>query len=112
MAKLIELTQEKFAIVDDEDYEYLMQHKWHYSMGYASAEIYISPTKRKRLKMHRVIMKPPDHLVVDHINHDTLDNRKENLRICTKQQNEMNQKIRINKESKYKGVNKRYFPKR
>jgi hypothetical protein len=53
--------------------------------------------------MHRVILNAPKGLMVDHINHDTLDNRKENLRIVTNQQNTFNQKLK-NHSSKYKGV--------
>ena len=48
-------------------------------------------------------MKCPKNTVVDHINHNTLDNRKCNLRICTHQESMMNSESRIGR-SKYKGV--------
>lgn len=54
--------------------------------------------------MHREIMDVPKHLVCDHINHNGLDNRKNNLRTCTRQQNTHNQKPRKKGTSKYKGV--------
>jgi len=56
--------------------------------------------------MHREILNAPPALVVDHINHNGLDNRKKNLRLCTVAQNSMNQRPsrRKNKSSKYKGV--------
>ena len=56
--------------------------------------------------MHREIMKPSKVEVIDHINHNKLDNTKENLRCCTKQQNEMNKVKRSNTSSKFKGVTK------
>ena len=56
------------------------------------------------IKLHRYIMNCPEDMVVDHINHNTLDNRKENLRICTKKQNERNIKLRSNNVSGYTGV--------
>jgi hypothetical protein len=49
-------------------------------------------------------MNPPDGMMVDHINHDTLDNRRFNLRVCTKTQNQFNAKLRRDSTSGYKGV--------
>jgi hypothetical protein len=52
---------------------------------------------------HRIILNAPPELLVDHINHDTLDNRRANLRLCTRSQNMWNRKRRTG-TSKYKGV--------
>jgi len=58
--------------------------------------------------MHRVILKAPEDKFIDHINHNGLDNRKSNLRICTMQQNAWNmRKQRGNRVSQYKGVTRR-----
>lgn len=54
--------------------------------------------------LHRLIANPPTGMVVDHINGDMLDNRRENLRVCTRQQNMMNQRKRVDNTSGYKGV--------
>ncbi|MBW8001156.1 MAG: hypothetical protein FVQ80_03940 [Planctomycetes bacterium] len=54
--------------------------------------------------MHREIKNAPEHLVVDHIDHDGLNNRKENLRLCTYAQNAKNIKSCAKKSSIYKGV--------
>ncbi|MFC1794763.1 AP2 domain-containing protein [Planctomycetota bacterium] len=107
----IPLTQGKYAIVDPEDFERLNKHKWYVSKSpntfYAVRNIRIGPRKRNiRIRMHREVIHPPDHLVVDHINHDGLDNRKANLRSATRAQNNFNRSIIIRKDSssKYKGV--------
>jgi HNH endonuclease len=98
MSKLIELTgkngQGKFAIVDDHMFDELNQYVWHVSHGYAV---------HKGKYMHRMIMGFPKGLEIDHINHNGLDNRRENLRVVTKQQNAMNRNDPKN-TSGYKGV--------
>ena len=75
--KLIYLTQEKFTIVDETDYDWLTQWKWCFgSNGYAirSEYKYLSP-ERKILRMHRIILNAPATMFVDHINRNKLDNR-------------------------------------
>lgn len=101
--KIIELTQGKQTIVDDEDYESVSQWSWHYNGGYAVR----CPVKgHKRTFLHRFIMNTPDGKETDHINGDKLDNRKENLRICNVSQNAANRKVQ-NNNSGYKGVHYR-----
>jgi len=55
-------------------------------------------------KLHRIIMNAPKGVIIDHINGNTLDNRKCNLRICTHSQNSCNSKRRVDNTSGYKGV--------
>lgn len=114
----IKLTQGFYALVDDNDYEELNQYNWHYAKqkdigGYAVRTIYLGGGRKnakcRSIMMHRVIMAPPKGLFIDHINHDKLDNRRSNLRICTRAQNGANQNIRKNNKSGYKGV---YWDKR
>lgn len=93
--KLIQLTQKRFAKVDNEDFERLKSINWSVSHGYAF--------NYYKGRMHRYIMNCPEGLVVDHINHDKLDNRKSNLRICTQDENMLNSKPKIG-TSIYKGV--------
>lgn len=103
--KIIELTQNKYAVVDDEDYDRLRGLKWHYhSSGYA---VHGGNHYRKISKtyMHRLIINAPKNMEVDHINGDGLDNRKENLRIVTKAENAMNRsRSSKNNHSGFKGV--------
>ena len=63
---------------------------------------YIAPSGC--IMMHKFIMNAPKGMCVDHINHDGLDNRRENLRICTYSQNSQNKRRRVNSRSGYKGV--------
>ena len=77
-----------FFLFDKEDYEKIKDYTWCNSMGYASN---VSSNGESTLA-HRIIMNPPANLFIDHINHNTLDNRKSNLRVCTNQQNQYNRK--------------------
>lgn len=100
------------AIVDDDDYEILSQYIWSYSPdsksrgpGYARRGIQANGVKRD-IKMHREIMglKYGDKREVDHINRNTLDNRRSNLRIVTRSQQMQNVTPRKNTSSKFRGV--------
>jgi hypothetical protein len=86
MTRLIPLTQGKQTIVDDKDFELLSKFKWCYSVGYAARR----DSRKSFILMHRVIIKTPNGMLTDHINGNGLDNRRSNLRICTKSQNMMN----------------------
>lgn len=102
--KIISLTRGKFAIVDDEDYEWLNQWKW-YCDGDGYAVRNPGPRRnRTRIYMHRLINKTPDELQTDHINRDRLDNRKANLRNATRQQNNRNKVSAPGSSSRFKGV--------
>lgn len=84
------------AMVDDDDFEILCRHKWHYkNTGYASRTKYIYIGKNnqtsKGIFMHREIMRVDSpEITVDHINGNKLDNRKSNLRIVNKSMNALN----------------------
>ena len=112
--KTIQLTKGKVALVDDEDFERLNQYKW-YANGknpfcYAVRMIKNNGSRYMEL-MHREIMSAPKRLHIDHKSHDTLDNRKINLRLCTTRQNAQNRKIaKKGNKTGIKGVtyNKQY----
>jgi len=102
-AKLIPLTQGKFAIVDPEDYDELSRYKW--TAAKSPNTFYaVRSVRRRQIRMHRLITDAPKGLVVDHRNHNGLDNRKQNLRLCTRPENARNQRPQTNRSSKYKGV--------
>lgn len=109
--KLIPLTQGKFAKVDDEDFDYLSQFKWHarkVRRTYYAGRHETKNGKQLNIHMHRVIYGALDaDAQVDHINHDGLDNQKENLRVATLQQNMWNQQLKVTSTTGYMGVSKR-----
>lgn len=108
MTKKIPLTQGKFALVDDEDFECLSSFKWHYHSGYAKRGKFISridgKQKIKIFYMHREIIKTPDDMITDHIDGDGLNNQRHNLRIASRAQNAMNSKTIKKSFSNVKGV--------
>ncbi len=107
--KKIPLSQNKFAMVDDEDYAWLMQWKWCVQKGVSTWYVQRAGClngKWVSIQMHRVIMKTPQGLDTDHINHNGLDNQRHNLRNCTNRQNQQNARLRIDNTSGYKGVSR------
>ena len=108
--KLIHLTQNKYAIVDDKDYEWLMQWKWYAHKSHNTKDTFYAQrakrTKEGRIVvMHREILglKFGDGNRIDHCNGNGLDNQRCNLRLCTTSQNQMNRKI-SGGSSRFKGV--------
>mgnify|MGYP001615685995 CR=1 FL=1 len=110
MTKLIPLTKGQHAIVDDEDYEWLSQWKWHCMGRYAARSVATpelpGPWKQRKFSMHHAILQTPKGMHTDHINGDGRDNRRENLRICTPAENIRNQRAnkRTGRTAKYKGT--------
>lgn len=102
--RLIPLTQGKFAIADADDYEDLNKYKWCVLKSHNNKFYAVRRKNNKTIIMHRQIMNAPAGLVVDHIDGNSLNNRKSNLRICTQAQNIHNSRPRRNRSSKYKGV--------
>lgn len=114
MSKLIQLTQGMSAIVDDEDYDSLMQYVWHAgeSAGLWYTRRQISrPEARKQgrtrsqIYMHRVVASAGQGELVDHINGNTLDNRRCNLRLCSSGENARNSRKKRG-TSRFKGVSR------
>ena len=91
----------KFALVDAEDLDALSEFKWYYLGGYAAHKTI--PGARSKL-MHKHILPCLAPFQIDHINGDTLDNRRCNLRIVTFRQNMMNRKLRCDSTSGFRGV--------
>lgn len=100
---LVPLTKGKFAIVDEDMFDYLNQWKWQYHSGYARRSVRIGE-KIKQLHMSHVVLPVKEGMVVDHINRNPLDNRKNNLRVCSQKENILNSSRRKDNASGYTGV--------
>lgn len=105
----IELTKGQKTLVDEEDFRYLSTFNW--SAKYdKNTDSYYAARKFWRDKwttitLHRFLLDITDkNIIVDHINHNTLDNRKSNLRVTTKKENSRNGTLRPNNVSGYTGV--------
>lgn len=104
----IPLNHSKYAVIDDEDFDIIAYHKWYFHKGYAVRTQKVNG-KKKMIYMHRRIMKPPADMVVDHINGNGLDNRRNNLRVCTRGENVRNMRRtqsrkKAERHSRFKGV--------
>jgi len=94
--------------VDDLDFDFLNQFTWYLEKGNTRGTEYARAyTNKKWVKMHRLIMGVTDpKLLVDHMDHNGLNNQRDNLRVCTNSQNQMNRRSAFGK-SGYIGVTKR-----
>lgn len=112
--KEIKLTGGGIAIVDDADFEAVSAIKWRRADGprtsYAMS-VKIRGSRKTGFKytytgMHRLILglSKNDGIFVDHINGNGLDNRRENLRTCTRAENNRNKRPKVRENTKYKGI--------
>lgn len=108
MTKEIKLTNEYSVLVDDEDYEELIKYRWYITPeGYAYRFLIDEDGKRHTLYMHRNILKTKKGLDVDHIDYDTLNNQKSNLREAARSNNLAHSKPHkkyAETHSQYRGV--------
>lgn len=107
--KEILLTQGYVALVDDADYEWLLQWNWCVDVirntPYTKRRLGISePGAPGHISMHRQIVGAKAGQPVDHRNRNTLDNQRGNLRVCTRSQNQGNRKKQSGGSSRFKGV--------
>jgi hypothetical protein len=95
------------VLIDEEDYDRVFSHGWCIS---SSPELDDNPItfsariKGKLVKLHRFILEAPPGSIVDHKSGDRLDNRKCNLRFCTKRQNNLNSRMSGRNTSGFRGV--------
>jgi hypothetical protein len=106
MAKYVIASQGHKFLVDDDDFQMISEFVWFKDKrGYAIANTPRDKGQKTTLKMHRIILSAKPGEIIDHINGDPSDNRKENLRIVTQSQNCKNLTTkRSNNSSGYKGV--------
>lgn len=110
--KTIELKGGALALVDDQDFERINQHKWHGNVQRMTngkiSRVYAQGGPNNIDMMHRLVMDltKGDGICVDHINGNGLDNQRSNLRLCTKAQNLANRGKATKNTSGYKGAYK------
>lgn len=95
--KEIKLTKGYVALVDDEDFDYLRQWKWHVDVqkwSVYAVRASIKEGKTINVLMHRALLNPPIGVEIDHIDRNGLNNQRGNLRVCTHSQNSMNRKYK------------------
>lgn len=106
--KKISLTQGKFALVDDQDYDFFNRVKWYAvkstNTWYAKRAITLPFRKYKWIYMYNCIFPLTHPFEVDHIDGNGLNNQRDNLRICTPSENRINQPKRVKGTSIFKGV--------
>lgn len=109
MSKTIELTKGQVAIVDDNDFEWLNQWEW-YAKYYSKRNCYYAVRtishsgSRKQLMARQIMGVTESKIMVDHADHNTLNNQRYNLRTCTNKENQWNKQKQSNNKSGYKGV--------
>jgi hypothetical protein len=112
MMARIPLTQGEYTTIDDDIFEDLSRHKWHVvrfgtksrRLLYAARNAKVDGKWRLEL-MHRRIMQATPGLVVDHIDHNGLNNCRDNLRLCTQGENMKNIRSGKNKHG-FRGIAK------
>lgn len=102
----------QIGIIDIENEYLLKKYYWSGRLDKKSNNFYIETFinicgKTKRIHLHRLITNCPDGMEVDHINHKTLDNRKQNLKVCTHAENMKNIKLHKTNKTGYSGVHER-----
>lgn len=105
MTKEIPITKGHVVLVSDDDFDQLSKFKWHFYKGYAARMSFLRLGKRRHIMMHQEIMGRVQGMEIDHRNLNKLDNRRENLRICTHAQNNQNEDKQSRNTSGFKGVN-------
>lgn len=102
--KLIPLSRGLSTVVDEDVYEWASKTKWHACQAMGKNVYAVGFADGKKVKLHRLIAAARAGEEVDHINGDSLDNRKDNLRCCSHAENMRNQKARAKKVPARKGV--------
>ncbi len=97
--KELQIKTGQIVFIDDEDYGNVSSHNWSMWGRYVSGWV-----NGKTTSIHRLVVGANKGEVVDHINHNTLDNRKENLRVCSQSENMRNKRKASNSKHGMNGI--------
>lgn len=104
----IRLTKDHFALISKGDLSKVAKCRWHfdgqYAAGYRPFKLKGEKKLKIKVRMHRLLISCPPGMEIDHVNGNKLDNRRENLRVVFRKQNVVNQGIREDNASGFKGV--------
>lgn len=100
---ILQLKGGEHAIVDEDDLPALSSRAWRIFLV-AKRFPYVATSTGGQHLLHRVVTAAPAGMVVDHINGNTLDNRKANLRVCTRRENLANRRKQSNSGQRFKGI--------
>ena len=105
--RTISVTHNKFALVDDDDYEKLIKFKWCAIKHTKSNSFYVvTSINKKAIPMHRMIIGEKEGFQIDHKDRNGLNNQKSNLRFTTRSQNQWNKLCSKNNPTGFKGVSR------
>ncbi len=113
--KTLTLSRGKVALIDDADFEWLSQWKWHAVWStngfYAKRQMRVGVKKQRAVALHRVLVNAQEDQIVDHRDGNTLNNQRYNLRICNAGQSARNRGVQNRPKptgttSVFKGVHK------
>lgn len=106
--KHIQLTNDRVALVDDWDYDWLNQWRWYAKKDgyvyYVMRNEQLPNGKWKTVLMHRLILDPPEGIQIDHRDRNGLNNQQSNLRLCTHAENQRHQQLKCTNKTGFKGV--------
>lgn len=113
---IIVINSKKFGVknvlIDIDDIEKVKKYTWCFTHSRDNNLYAMTKDKSKTIKLHRYLKECPKGLDIDHINHDTLDNRKTNLRICTRAVNNQNLGIKTDTYTGFKYItHQKYYDK-
>jgi hypothetical protein len=111
VSALVKLTRGQYARIDKDDIEKVSGHAWHAKWNQHTRSFYAAAwgrgengMRRTTIWMHRLFLNAPNGIEVDHYSHDTLDNRRSNLRLAPDHHNSRNKNLQMNNTSGFKGV--------
>ena len=104
MSLSIPINESRTVLIDECELDTIRLFNWRILIDYRETHYAVAYSQGRTIRMHRLILNAPSNLCVDHINHNGLDNRRCNLRLCTRGENSRNRRPSLMKNNRLKGV--------